>query len=154
MGLFAEKCIRLLCEKLSLFPYGQDIVGNIFLLAFWWYSQVQDRSGSFGEMYKNVTHITQNGFTTARRAAMTSWHRPANGSFIRHYCVANSLGWYMHSLSAFYLINWLTACPTVACGVYANWFTRGQHQCGKWLRYALVYEGRHIITVVINLIIQ
>ena len=32
--LFAEKCIRLVCEKLTLFPYGQDIVGNIVLLAF------------------------------------------------------------------------------------------------------------------------
>jgi len=27
--LFAEKCIRLMCEKLTTFPYGQDIVGNI-----------------------------------------------------------------------------------------------------------------------------
>jgi len=51
-------------------------------------------------MYKNVGYITQNGFTTARHAAMTSWHRPAKR--IRHYCVTNSLGGYMHSLSAFY----------------------------------------------------
>ena len=29
--LFAEKCIRLVCEKLTIFPYGQDTV----LLAFW-----------------------------------------------------------------------------------------------------------------------
>jgi len=33
--LFAEKCIRLVCEKLTVFPYGQDIVGNAVLLAFW-----------------------------------------------------------------------------------------------------------------------
>jgi len=32
--LFAEKCIRLVCEKLTIFPYGQDIVGNVVLLAF------------------------------------------------------------------------------------------------------------------------
>jgi len=47
-------CIRLLCEKSRIFPYGQYIVGNIVLLAFWWYRQVQDRSGGWGEMYKNV----------------------------------------------------------------------------------------------------
>ena len=57
--LFAEKCIRFVCEKLTLFPYGRDIVGNVVLLAFWWYSQVQDRSGGFGEMYKNVTLISR-----------------------------------------------------------------------------------------------
>ena len=33
--LFAEKCIRLVtCEKLKLFPYGQDTVGSVVLLAF------------------------------------------------------------------------------------------------------------------------
>jgi len=56
------------------------------------------------KVQKCNSYITQNGFTgvtAARRAAMTSWHRPAKGSFIRHYCVANSLGGYMHSLSAF-----------------------------------------------------
>jgi len=59
--LFAEKCIRLVCEKLTLFPYGQDIVGNVVLLAFWWYtcSQVQGRSVGFREMYKNVTLISR-----------------------------------------------------------------------------------------------
>jgi len=31
--LFAEKCIRLVHEKL-IFPYGRDIVGNVILLAF------------------------------------------------------------------------------------------------------------------------
>jgi len=45
-------------EKLTLFPYGQDIVGNVFLLAFWWCSQVQDRIGGLWEMYKNVTFVT------------------------------------------------------------------------------------------------
>jgi len=45
--------------KVDIFLYGQDIDGNIVLLAFWWYSQVQDRSGGFGEMYKNVTIISR-----------------------------------------------------------------------------------------------
>ena len=31
-----------MCEKLTIFPYWQDIVGNVVLLAFWRYSQVQD----------------------------------------------------------------------------------------------------------------
>ena len=29
-----QKCIRLMCEKLTTFPYEQDIVGNVFSLAF------------------------------------------------------------------------------------------------------------------------
>ena len=57
--LFAEKCIRLVCEKLTIFPYGRDIVGNVVLLAFWRYGQVQNRSGVLGEMYKNVTVISR-----------------------------------------------------------------------------------------------
>ena len=41
--LFAEKCIRLVREKLTLFPYRQDIDGNVVLLA---YDDIdQDRSG-------------------------------------------------------------------------------------------------------------
>ena len=32
--LFAEKCIRFVYEQLTIFPYGQDIVGNVVLLAF------------------------------------------------------------------------------------------------------------------------
>jgi len=57
--LFTEKSIWLVCEKLTTFPYGQDIVGNVVLLAFCWYSQVQDRSGSLGQNYKNVTVVTR-----------------------------------------------------------------------------------------------
>ena len=30
---FAEKCIRLVREKLRIFPYGQYIVGNVVSLA-------------------------------------------------------------------------------------------------------------------------
>jgi len=33
-GLFDEKCIERVREKLRLFPYGQYIVGNVFSLAF------------------------------------------------------------------------------------------------------------------------
>ena len=29
---FAEKCIQLMCEKLTIFPYGQNIVRNVALL--------------------------------------------------------------------------------------------------------------------------
>ena len=57
--LFAEKCIRLVCEKLTIFLYGQDIAGNVVSLAFCRYSQVQDRSGVLEEMYKNVTVISR-----------------------------------------------------------------------------------------------
>jgi len=32
--LFVEKCIRLVCEKLIIFPYGQYIVGISVSLAF------------------------------------------------------------------------------------------------------------------------
>ena len=52
---WAEWRIRLVREKLRIFPYGQYIVGTVVLLAFWRYSQFQDRSGGWGEMYKNVT---------------------------------------------------------------------------------------------------
>ena len=30
--VFAENCIRLVCEKLTIFLYGQDIVGDVILL--------------------------------------------------------------------------------------------------------------------------
>jgi len=29
-----QKCIRLMLEKLTIFPYGQYIIGNVCLLAF------------------------------------------------------------------------------------------------------------------------
>jgi len=40
-------CIRLVCEKFTIFPFGQYIVGNFCLLAFWRYSQFRDRSCAF-----------------------------------------------------------------------------------------------------------
>jgi len=57
--LFVEKCIRLVHEKLAIFPCGQYIVGIYVLLAFRRYSQVQDRSGDSEEMYKNITLNTR-----------------------------------------------------------------------------------------------
>ena len=38
-GRTAEKCIRLVCEKLRIFPYGQYIVGIHVSLAFSRYSR-------------------------------------------------------------------------------------------------------------------
>ena len=32
--LFTQKCIRLVCEKLTTFPYGQDVVRNIVFFGF------------------------------------------------------------------------------------------------------------------------
>jgi len=52
--IVCQKCIRFVREKLRIFPYGQHIVGIHVSLAFWRYSHVQDRSGGWGEMYKNV----------------------------------------------------------------------------------------------------
>jgi len=47
---FRQKCILLVHEKLRIFPYGRYIVGNVVILAFWRYSQVQDRSEGWWEM--------------------------------------------------------------------------------------------------------
>jgi len=45
-------------EKLTVFPYRRDIIGNVFSLNFRQYSQVQDRSGGLREICKNVTVVT------------------------------------------------------------------------------------------------
>jgi len=61
--------IRLVREKLRIFPFRQYIVGNDAFLAFWRHSQVQYRNGGWGEMYKNVNTVSD-GFSahaTARR---------------------------------------------------------------------------------------
>jgi len=44
-------CIRLVCEKLRIFRTDNISLETSF---YWWYSQVQDRNGGWGEMYKNV----------------------------------------------------------------------------------------------------
>ena len=41
--------------KFGNIPYGQYIVGNIVLLTFWWYSQVQDQSGVEEKCTKMLT---------------------------------------------------------------------------------------------------
>ena len=69
---FTLKCIRLVCEKLTIFPHGQDIVENIVLLAFQRYSQVQDRNRGLREVCKNVTVDTQNGHSAARCSSVAS----------------------------------------------------------------------------------
>jgi len=46
---------QLLCEKLTIFPYADYIVEFFVKLAFLIYSQVQDRSGGWREMYTNVS---------------------------------------------------------------------------------------------------
>jgi len=53
------------------------------------------------EMYSTRVWKVYSISVRTRYCWMTSWHRPAKGSFIRYYYLANSLGGYMHSLSAF-----------------------------------------------------
>jgi len=66
-------------EKLKIFLFGQYIVGNATFLAFWWHSQVQNRNGRWGEMYKYVNTVAD-GFSahaTARhhyRWRHYRWH--------------------------------------------------------------------------------
>jgi len=47
-----------MCEKLTIYPYGQYIVENVFSFAFRQYSQIQDRNGGLREMCKNITVVT------------------------------------------------------------------------------------------------
>jgi len=55
---FAQKCIRLVHEKLTVFPYAQDIVGIYVSLVFRTYSQVGGRCLRLCEICKNVTLIS------------------------------------------------------------------------------------------------
>jgi len=57
--LFAEKCIRLVCEKLTIFPYGQYIVGICVSLAFQRCTQVRGRCWGLTAIGKNVTLNTR-----------------------------------------------------------------------------------------------
>jgi len=58
-GVFLTECIRLMRGKLTIFPYGQYIVGNICSLAFRRYSQFQDRSCGLRETCKSGTVISR-----------------------------------------------------------------------------------------------
>jgi len=69
-GKWREKCTRLVCEKLTVFPYGHYIVEFYVRLAFWWYSQVQDRSGGWTQMYTIVTVKTRKMVIPAVPTAM------------------------------------------------------------------------------------
>jgi len=70
--IFKQKCICLVCEKLTIFPYGQYVVGNVFSLAFWWYTQVQDWSWGLREVCKNITVISTSG--CRHRPTCSDWH--------------------------------------------------------------------------------
>ena len=73
--LFAKTCVRLVCEKLTIIPYG------LLETSFYWLSGDIVRfkiEVGFRNVQKCNSHITQNGFTAARRAAMTSWRPSAS----------------------------------------------------------------------------
>jgi len=48
--------------------------------------------------------MTQNGLTVARRERWRHGIDQQTDHSFRHYCVANSLGRHMHSMSAFYTV--------------------------------------------------
>jgi len=54
----AEKCIRLVCEKLTVFPYARYTVEFCVAFPFLWCSQVQDRSGGWREIHVEKCIIT------------------------------------------------------------------------------------------------
>jgi len=60
------------CVKGWEYFHMDDIVGNDVILAFWRYSQVQDRSEGWGEMYENVNTISD-GFSAHARARPHYW---------------------------------------------------------------------------------
>jgi len=55
---FAQKFNRLICEKLTIFSYGQAVIGIYVSLAFRRYRQVQDRSGVLRNICKNEILIS------------------------------------------------------------------------------------------------
>jgi len=57
-AFFVQKCIQLVREKLTVFLYGQDIVGIYVSLAFRRYSQVRGRCWGLCEICKNVILIS------------------------------------------------------------------------------------------------
>ena len=58
------KFIRLVCEKLTIFPYGQDILETSF---YWLSDDIVRFKIEVGVEEKFNTYITQNGLTAARR---------------------------------------------------------------------------------------
>ena len=50
--IFKQKCVRLMREKLTMFPYRQYIIGNVCSLAFQRNAQVQDQSWGLQEICK------------------------------------------------------------------------------------------------------
>ena len=62
-------------------------------IGFWRYSQVQDRSGGFGEMYKNVALISRKmDFTHTPQHAVQPWVPMTSLSLTGVYCARTLLG--------------------------------------------------------------
>jgi len=102
----AEKCIRLLREKLWIFPYGQYIIGIYVSLAFWRYSQVQDQSGCFGKMYKNATLIScKMDFLHMPQHAVQRWAPMTSSSLAGIYRTHTLLGRRVCKRVAVYMIT-------------------------------------------------
>jgi len=127
-----------MCEKLTIFPYGQDTVGNFVLLAFWRYSQVQDRSGVLGEMYKNITVLSRK--MDLSQHAMQRWrhgdHRPVHSLFI-DWVRTDTQKWKQHTRQFhsvhFADINmktkhrWRTQVLTIRCtGLFSQWYVSSE----------------------------
>jgi len=62
-------------EKLTIFPYGQYIFGNVCSLAFRGYSKFGDRSLGIQEIYKNVPVISRRNHASLQpsRELTSSW---------------------------------------------------------------------------------
>jgi len=65
-------------KRLTVFPYGQDIVGTYVSLAFQRYNQVQDWSGGLQNICKNVTLISGTDchiFGHSSKASRVPWNK-------------------------------------------------------------------------------
>jgi len=81
---------RLVCEKLTVFPYAWYTVELCVKFPFLWYSQVQDRSGDWREIHmQNVSKQTQ---------------RP-------HSDISDNRGGHMHDLD--FTVNMLGLCDAI-----------------------------------------
>jgi len=98
-----EKYLTLV-KSWHYFHTDKIVLEMSFLLAFWWYSQVQDRMGFRRNVQNFNTYITQKGFTTACCAAMKSWHRPAKG-IIHSPLLCCKITWWIYALSEHPLVN-------------------------------------------------
>ena len=89
-----------MCEKLTIFPNLQYIVGIYVSLAFWWYSQVQDRSGGGGEntqLTRAKWPFLQHGVHALPLMTPLSW--PTLILSVRHQNAQNTQGCNFHPKS-------------------------------------------------------